>query len=1099
MEELIEEEKAPVQERLKRLPESTSSIEEVITTEEFVEEKPTKGVTTTVQEESIVEVEKPTLVKAPQVTTKLEDIISKVLTTTIEEELNFAQKQSAPIETLTIEETVEKEEEVRTASRSKEAVIQQDVSFVTENTAQPSNVKEVMTIEELIEEKEAPVEERLKRLTENTLGIEEVVTTETLVEQKPTKEVTTSVEEESIVEEEKLPIFKAPQETRKPEDTTSEVSNRMIKNELALVKTPSVQPMVENEELTTVTTTTEKVVQEYVHSVTENAPHAVETVPIVEEGRTITEIVPERKGQQPTIEEVIEEEKAPVEVQPKRLAERTLNIEEIVTTEELVEQKPSKAVTTSVEEESIVQEQKPTRVKPTQETAEVEVITSEDLTTTIEEEFVIVEKQSPPIETMTVEETLEKEEEVRTLSTSIEEVIQQDVSFVTENAPQPIETIPIVEAAGTTSERVPDWKLEETTATVQEVMTIEESIEEEKPNIVEALQEMRKLEHITSEVSNRTVKEELAPLETLNVQPIVEKEELRTVTTTTEKVVLEDVHSVAENAPQTSETISIAEESRTMTERVPERKWEEITAAIEEAATIEEVIEEEKATVEEQAKRRAESSSIIEEIIGAEDFLQEKRAKRVTTTVQEESLSEEEKPSLVKPTQETTQVEDITSKALTTAIEEEFIIVEKESASIEAPSVEEISENEEDITLVTKTVKKVIQADVPSVAEKPQQTSETIQIVEEATVIEGVVEQKPKETTLAIEEITTSEAVIQKDSWPGEEQPNRMVVSTSNIEEVTITEEEVEQKPTQPITISNQQETIVKEERRTIAHSTQELSQVNETFPEGSTGMAQEFTTVQERLPTSETTAVKQLVTKEEVIATEASLTVMETDNFTEEIIQEDVSPKIDESRKYAETVPIVEAVSIVEEAIKEQPTETTIVEEIIHKRTAIKPLEDVTAIVQEETFIEEQKPTTYEATEEIISQATSSIEEVESSIVEQQLTSTTKSIIEQIVTEEEQSLVNTEAYMFEQEKVSVLNAAAKKILQEQKCFQIDFFMSTPRRDEAFALLPFTRAFWSLFFSCMMLKIPLVCTKTYHFSHQDQLKYQYKESTKIAI
>ncbi|CAF3702655.1 unnamed protein product, partial [Rotaria sordida] len=1042
-EEVIQEKKVPVEEQPKYSIETISTTEEVIeeapkvpttVVEEKPEMKPIEEVTTTFQEETVVEEEKPTQTQPIEEVTKAEESIPKAQTTTIEEEIKTIEEPFVSIEKPVVEQPVTEEEEI-------------------------------------------PITETISTVTE-TVIITETPSKETVPDQEQSKLTT------EVIEEYKTPITEQPTITAITEETTT-ITEQVIPEDTvpSVVETPkTIEKIPTAEEKPTELIST-------VEEVTQEKPSVDEQIkPIIEIVSTIEDIIPTEKiEEQPVPKE--ETPKAPTTV-TEELVEKKIElkpIEEIttITEEKLTSEQEKPTITQQVEKTSEVEvptttvseqitttkEELTTLEKPT-----VEDVVQKDIVPSAEEVVKIPEVPAPVAEDVAAEKSAMKPDIIQTVEESKTEQILSETSIKPSEVPHETkETI-------TTTEQV----YEEKKVHFQEQP--KETIETIEDKTITATEQPKST---TSIIEDETTTQTLAPEETVSEQeqiitPLVQDTIVEQQPVVTETVTTEEIFPTSVQVKQ-EETISTVVDTTKPTETVIEEKPIAPTPIIEEVPTTEKIIQETKASVEEQPRYPTETISTTEEVpkvptSEVEEKQETKPTESIPTVIEEET----EKPLIYQPSEEKPTVDKLVSDIVTTTIAEGIKTVEEQNLILtEKPTVEEIITKEEITTTET----------IPTDKETSITTEETIQkdvspvIDETQKLTEKVIEEKPKPTTAVIEEVTTTEETIQETKVPVEEQPKKPIETTSTIEEViekastvptTITEEKPETKPTEQKTtvveeekekpliderteekptvegiISDiptttieetvitkeviqeekvpveeqpkhptdqtllveeriekkpleeviktvQDEDIIEQQKPTITKTTEETFVTEMIVPVVPTMVPEEeIKTVEEQLTSIEKPTVEQTITTEEVTTTETIPTVKE--------IQEDMSPRIDETPKPTEKIPISEEEAKIKETIKEQQAATMTIEEVIEKQPEFKPTKEETTTYQQETIITEEKPVADQSIENIIVETPTVTTEEKTITVEKELVSDQKPSFEQIVTEEEKSIVTTE------------------------------------------------------------------------------------------
>ncbi|CAF0816611.1 unnamed protein product, partial [Rotaria sordida] len=1042
-EEVIQEKKIPVEEQPKYSIETISTTEEVIeeapkvpttVVEEKPEMKPIEEVTTTFQEETAVEEEKPTQTQPIEEVTKAEESIPKAQTTTIEEEIKTIEEPFVSIEKPVVEQPVTKEEEI-------------------------------------------PITETISTVTE-TVIITETPSKETVPDQEQSKLTT------EVIEEYKTPITEQPTITAITEETTT-ITEQVIPEDTvpSVVETPkTIEKIPTAEEKPTELIST-------VEEVTQEKPSVDEQIkPIIEIVSTIEDIIPTEK---------IEEQPVPKEETPKA---PTTVTEELV--EKKIELKPIEEITTITEEKLTSEQEKPTITQQVEKTSEVEVPTttvSEQITTT-KEELTTLEK--PTVEDVVQKDIVPSAEEVVKIPEVPAPVAEDVAAEKSAMKPDIIQTVEeskteqILSETSIKPSEVPHETKETITTTEQVYEEKKVHFQEQPKETIETIEDKtitatEQPKSTTSIIEDETTTQTLAPEETVSEQEqvitplvqdtIVEQQPIVTETVTTEEIFPTSVQVKQE------ETISTVVDTTKPTETVIEEKPIAPTPIIEEVPTTEKIIQETKASVEEQPRYPTETISTTEEVpkvptSEVEEKQETKPTESIPTVIEEET----EKPLIYQPSEEKPTVDKLVSDIVTTTIAEGIKTVEEQNLILtEKPTVEEIITKEEITTTET----------IPTDKETSITTEETIQkdvspvIDETQKPTEKVIEEKPKPTTAVIEEVTTTEETIQETKVPVEEQPKKPIETTSTIEEViekastvptaiteekpetkpteqktTVVEEEkekpliderteekptvegiisdiptttieetvitkeviqeekvpveeqpkhptdqtllveerIEKKPLEEVIKTVQDEDIIEQQKPTITKTTEETFVTEMIVPVVPTMVPEEeIKTVEEQLTSIEKPTVEQTITTEEVTTTETIPTVKE--------IQEDMSPRIDETPKPTEKIPISEEEAKIKETIKEQQAATMTIEEVIEKQPEFKPTKEETTTYQQETIITEDKPVADQSIENIIVETPTVTTEEKTITVEKELVSNQKPSFEQIVTEEEKSIVTTE------------------------------------------------------------------------------------------
>ncbi|CAF3888048.1 unnamed protein product [Rotaria sp. Silwood2] len=1073
-EEIIQETKAPVDEQPKHPIETTVITEEVIEEapkvpteiiEEKSETKPTEQITTVAEEETIKEEEKSLADQLTEEKPTVEQIVSDVPTSTVEETITTE-------EVTTTETTPTFQKTVATA----EQIIEQDVSPAIEEKEKPT--------EEVIQEEKGPIEEQPKQPMGTTSTIEEVI------EEAP--KVPTSVVEEQPAQTQLI------EEVTKTKETIPETQTVTVAKEIETVeeqpssieKTTGEQPVTKEEERTMIETTptvtetvittdtpseeivpdqeqskpttevteeykthiTEQVIPESTVSSVDQTTKTIEIIPTVEDKpKVLTSTVEEVTQEQPTVDEQVTpaiETVSTIEdiTTIEKVEEQSVVIEETpiappTVTEEVVEKKteikPVEQIITVTEELSTTEQDKPTISQEVGKTTEVEVSTTtlpEQITTT-QEELTSLEK--PTVEQINEEKPITSTEETFTI---VEDVLQKDIVPSAEETVETAKITPLTEEVARVEQvqeqPIPEDQTPEVSTTVAQDVVAEKpatkpteqmttttqedvAIEEMKPDMIQPVEESTteeilsetpikpyEVRHDTKEVITTTEQvpeQNEAPIQEQSKETVETVEDKTTTSieqpklptpiiedrTTTEIAVPEDTASEQEQIITPIIQQMDVEHQPVVTEPVIQEKPVTPTTTTEEVIATEEIIQDTNVPVDEQPKYPIETASTTEEVIEeapkvpteiVEEKLETKPTEQITTVTEEETIKEEEKPLADQLTEEKPTVEQIISDVPTTIVEEKTTTVEK---------TETITTKEETITKTIPTVQETVtttepitQQDVSPIVEETQKPTEERPTVEEVPTTEEVIKEKPKTSTAPIEETIITEAVIQEEKEPVEESVQK----------------KSETKPLEELTTTVQDESILEEQKPTITKPTEEtyvtISEVFATAPE------EKVETVEEELPSIEKPTVQETIT-------------------TQENIEQDITPAIDETQKPTEEIPIVGDVSNVVEIIEEQLTQTMVMEEVPEKKPDTKPTEDATITLQQEITSEEAKPTTYDTTEKNITETPTVTTEEKTVTVEEKLFSDEKPNLEQILTEEDQPIAITEVDTLDQEKSS--------------------------------------------------------------------------------
>ncbi|CAF4753454.1 unnamed protein product, partial [Rotaria sp. Silwood1] len=687
------------------------------------------------------------------------------------------------------------------------------------------------------------------------------------------------------------------------------------------------------------------------------------------------------KQQQPTVQ--IQHDETAVTMQPSvTVADKEDKIEEIKIKEQPLEQtpaptafiesakkKPDETITTTT---TVEQQQEPSvqvsssAVKPKQPTEDISVQT----------------QQSVPVEQVV---------EVKT--TTVEETQPQPTVTVTEQQEQIIEQ-PIVTPV---EQPKPSVETQQEKEQEQAVKTTTQVEEQPVPQVTtDALSAQPKTEEQTILTTDMTTtQEQISPAVTTE-QEVIQTEKPQSIVTTEKQIETVEKRPEVEK-PIVEQTITKAEETTITRDITPlieditkeRRPIAEQPTVSEQAVTVtEEIQQKEKAPAEEQPKEETSkpSQTVVEE---------------TTTIVQHDTIVEEDKPAKIESTTEVTKVEETLPEVSITTVQKQMKRVEEQQlTSIEKPTFEQ-------------TI-----------------TTETISTDKELPTTSPVIEETQRPT----EKLSTTEETIQETKVPIEEQPKYTIETTFTEEEVIeetpkvptdIVEEKSETKPTEQITTVVEEETTIEKEKPLTDQLAEEKPKVEETVSDMPT------TTIKEEIKPGEET-----ITTEEITTIEAIPTVQETITTTEEIIRQDVSSTVEEAQKPTEERPIVEKITTTEEIVQEtkvpieeqpkhaiQTTSTTeeVIEEapkvpteIVEEKPETKSIGPIITTFQEETPVEEEKPTQTQPieeltkTEKIIRETPTTIEE-ELKTEEEQPLSIEKTTVEKRVTKEEEvALIET-------------------------------------------------------------------------------------------
>ncbi|UJR34153.1 hypothetical protein I4U23_021560 [Adineta vaga] len=988
-----------------------------VTVEESIETKPTKNISTTVEEETVT-------VEQIPVTKELTEqvIIPKEkpadITVTTKEEIETTEEQFTERPVTKEIETVP--EVTTTTTTTIEEVVQEKPNQPT------ATIEDTTTSEEIIEE-----QPEVPRQTTST--VEEITTVESTIETKPTKDISTTVEEETVTVEQ-IPVTKElTEQVTKPKEKPTEITVTTKEETKTVEEQFTEQPVIDqvvtrNIESTPEATTT--TIGEVVEEKPKQPSGIIEEITTTEESETST-----TKQPTTTIEEITTTEEI-IEEQPKVARETTSTVEEMATIESIVETTPTKDISSTVEEETLTEEEIPVAkelseqlTKPKEKPADVTVTTKKEIET-VEEQFT----EQP------VAKKIETQPEVTTSTTAIVEVAQ-------EKPKQPTATM---EDIMTNEEIITEQPkiTRETSSTVEEVTRIESTVETKPTKEISSGVEE---DIVTEEVTKLGDKPEMVPAMAKEQSEIVEEQ------LNDQLIVEQVVTKEMQSKPDISTTT-------TTTKEVFQEKPKQSIVAVKEIASTEEIIEDQ-------------SEVPRETTLTVEETMETKRAKEISRTVEEDTLTEEEVPvtkelpdQITKPEEKPAEITMTTLKD-TETVEEQFT---------EQPVVEEFVtkyiETTPEVTTTTTIIEEIVQEKPKlkseiieeSTTTEEYETSTTKQpttTIEEITTKEEIIEEQPKvarETTSTVEKVTETKPI---------QEVTTTIVGESIVEELTpLTMNEQIETATQPIVESTKITPVVEE---TVTTTLTDLAQEQ---PETLAEVTSMVVSVEEqkvpvkdqpKLETDTSSSTEEIIsteskTVEEKIVSEVPVSTLEEEEV--ETIDEQSKPAEKSTVKKTiteeeivknETIPIVEEITTIQDVVEDkQKPSTVIIEEITttedisrkdigpgeeqskHSfttttRTTTTNIEevvkhDVTQIptsIEEETEIVEQTIIEEKPTEnKPISRVEETTETVTEEIIEDQPTETTT--VETIVVEEqfvpkeeEKSIVQKEIISIEQDQ----------------------------------------------------------------------------------